>query len=212
MKWKAPATEPSPDCRPLHEVHATAKDDQGHAWSNGEYAARGRNGRDYAWACHPLPAPQPEMTRTRVFSRLLHKRTMNMMPPCGGEFRHWQPSYPATVIWSTTPPLFRQWAGPPRPHDRLPGLEKIFLFPRLRQRFRPALGTGKLRPTNTSEKLARHLRDVLPAAPHQATSASHAAQTRGIPPVPLPSRPCLPHLAYWRHRHDAGTKPSGGYE
>lgn len=129
MKWKAPATEPSPDCRPLHEVHATAKDDQGHAWSNGEYAARGRNGRDYAWACHPLPAPQPEMTRTRVFSRLLHKRTMNMMPPCGGEFRHWQPSYPATGIWSTTPPLFRQWAGPPRPHDRLPGLKKFFFSP-----------------------------------------------------------------------------------
>lgn len=112
MKWKAPATEPSPDCRPLHEVHATAKDDQGHAWSNGEYAARGRNGRDYAWACHPLPAPQPEMTRTRVFSRLLHKRTMNMMPPCGGEFRHWPSSYPATGIWSTTPQVFRQRAGP----------------------------------------------------------------------------------------------------
>ena len=215
MKWKAPATEPSPDCRPLHEVHATAKDDQGHAWSNGEYAARGRNGRDYAWACHPLPAPQPEMTRTRVFSRLLHKRTMNMMPPCGGEFRHWQPSYPATGIWSTTPPLFRQWAGPPRPHDRLPGLKKIFLFPLLRQCFRPACPSPKqvgkaAANTNTSEKLARHLRDVLPCRPHQATSASHAAQTRGIPPVPLPSRPCLPHLAYWRHRHDAGTKPSGG--
>lgn len=143
MKWKAPATEPSPDCRPLHEVHATAKDDQGHAWSNGEYAARGRNGRDYAWACHPLPAPQPEMTRTRVFSRLLHKRTMNMMPPCGGEFRHWQPSYPATGIWSTTPPLFRQWAGPPRPHDRLPRLKKIFLFPLLRQRFSPGLPVPK---------------------------------------------------------------------
>lgn len=217
MKWKAPATEPSPDCRPLHEVHATAKDDQGHAWSNGEYAARGRNGRDYAWACHPLPAPQPEMTRTRVFSRLLHKRTMNMMPPCGGEFRHWQPSYPATGIWSTTPPLFRQWAGPPRPHDRLPGLKKIFLFPLLRQRFRPGLpvpkaGRESCGQTNTSEKLARHLREVLPCRPHQATSASHAAQTRDIPPVPLPSRPCLPHLAYWRHRHDAGTKPSGGYE
>lgn len=217
MKWKAPATEPSPDCRPLHEVHATAKDDQGHAWSNGEYAARGRNGRDYAWACHPLPAPQPEMTRTRVFSRLLHKRTMNMMPPCGGEFRHWQPSYPATGIWSTTPPLFRQWAGPPRPHDRSPRLKKIFLFPRLRQRFRPALpvpkaGRESCGQTNTSEKLARHLREVLPCRPHQATSASHAAQTRGIPPVPLPSRPCVPHLAYWRHRHYAGTKPSGGYE
>lgn len=217
MKWKAPATEPSPDCRPLHEVHATAKDDQGHAWSNGEYAARGRNGRDYAWACHPLPAPQPEMTRTRVFSRLLHKRTMNMMPPCGGEFRHWQPSYPATGIWSTTPPLFRQWAGPPRPHDRSPRLKKIFLFPRLRQRFRPALpvpkaGRESCGQTNTSEKLARHLREVLPCRPHQATSASHAAQTRGILPVPLPSRPCVPHLAYWRHRHYAGTKPSGGYE
>lgn len=217
MKWKAPATEPSPDCRPLHEVHATAKDDQGHAWSNGEYAARGRNGRDYAWACHPLPAPQPEMTRTRVFSRLLHKRTMNMMPPCGGEFRHWQPSYPATGIWSTTPPLSRQWAGPPRPHDRSPRLKKIFLFPRLRQRFRPALpvpkaGRESCGQTNTSEKLARHLREVLPCRPHQATSASHAAQTRGILPVPLPSRPCLPHLAYWRHRHYAGTKPSGGYE
>lgn len=170
MKWKAPATEPSPDCRPLHEVHATAKDDQGHAWSNGEYAARGRNGRDYAWACHPLPAPQPEMTRTRVFSRLLHKRTMNMMPPCGGEFRHWQPSYPATGIWSTTPPLFRQWAGPPRPHGRLPALEKIFLFPLLRQRFRPALpvpkaGRESCGQTNTSEKLARHLREVLPCRP-----------------------------------------------
>lgn len=217
MKWKAPATEPSPDCRPLHEVHATAKDDQGHAWSNGEYAARGRSGRDYAWACHPLPAPQPEMTRTRVFSRLLHKRTMNMMPPCGGEFRHWQPSYPATGIWSTTPPLFRQWAGPPRPHDRSPRLKKIFLFPRLRQRFRPALpvpkaGRESCGQTNTSEKLARPLREVLPCRPHQATSASHAAQTRGILPVPLPSRPCVPHLAYWRHRHYAGTKPSGGYE
>ena len=133
MKWKAPATEPSPDCRPLHEVHATAKDDQGHAWSNGEYAARGRNGRDYAWACHPLPAPQPEMTRTRVLSRLLHKRTMNMMPPCGGEFRHWPSSYPATGIRSTTPEVFRQWTGPPRPHDRPPALEKIFLFPLLRR-------------------------------------------------------------------------------
>lgn len=170
MKWKAPATEPSPDCRPLHEVHATAKDDQGHAWSNGEYAARGRNGRDYAWACHPLPAPQPEMTRTRVLSRLLHKRTMNMMPPCGGEFRHWQPSYPATGIWSTIPQLFRQWARPPRPHDRLPGLEKIFLFPLLRQRFRPALpvpqaGRENCGQTKTSEKLARHLREILPCRP-----------------------------------------------
>lgn len=217
MKWKAPATEPSPDCRPLHEVHATAKDDQGHAWSNGEYAARGRNGRDYAWACHPLPAPQPEMTRTRVFSRLLHKRTMNMMPPCGGEFRHWQPSYPATVIWSTTPPLFRQWAGPPRPHDRLPGLEKIFLFPRLRQRFRPALPVPKAGRESCGQQTRQKSLHATcgtssPAAPHQATSASHAAQTRGIPPVPLPSRPCLPHLAYWRYRHDAGTKPSGGYE
>ncbi len=217
MKWKAPATEPSPDCRPLHEVHATAKDDQGHAWSNGEYAARGRNGRDYAWACHPLPAPQPEMTRTRVFSRLLHKRTMNMMPPCGGEFRHWQPSYPATGIWSTTPPLFRQWAGPPRPHDRSPGLEKIFLFPLLRQRFRPALPVPKAgRESCGQQTRLKSLHATCgtssPAAPHQATSASHAAQTRGIPPVPLPSRPCLSHLAYWRHRHDAGTKPSGGYE
>lgn len=170
MKWKAPATEPSPDCRPLHEVHATAKDDQGHAWSNGEYAARGRNGRDYAWACHPLPAPQPEMTRTRVFSRLLHKRTMNMMPPCGGEFRHWQSSYPATGIWSTTPQLFRQWTGPPRPHERSPGLEKIFLFPLLRQRLRPALpapqtGRESCGQTNTSEELACHLRENLPYRP-----------------------------------------------
>lgn len=212
MKWKAPATEPSPDCRPLHEVHATAKDDQGHAWSNGEYAARGRNGRDYAWACHPLPAPQPEMTRTRVFSRLLHKRTMNMMPPCGGEFRHWQPSYPATGIWSTTPPLFRQWAGPPRPHDRSPGLEKIFLFPLAPATFpacpaRPQSRPGKLRPTNTSKSLHAPCGKSSPATPIR-----QCPQTRGIPPVPLPSRPCLPHLAYWRHRHDAGTKPSGGYE
>lgn len=216
MKWKAPATEPSPDCRPLHEVHATAKDDQGHAWSNGEYAARGRNGRDYAWACHPLPAPQPEMTRTRVFSRLLHKRTMNMMPPCGGEFRHWQPSYPATGIWSTTPPLFRQWAGPPRPHDHLPGLKKIFLFPLLRQRFRPACPSpkqaGKAAANKHVRKACTPLAGSPPCRPHQATSASHAAQTRDIPPVSLPSRPCVPHLAYWHHRHDAGTKPSGGYE
>lgn len=217
MKWKAPATEPSPDCRPLHEVHATAKDDQGHAWSNGEYAARGRNGRDYAWACHPLPAPQPEMTRTRVFSRLLHKRTMNMMPPCGGEFRHWQPSYPATGIWSTTPPLFRQWAGPPRPHERSPGLEKIFLFPCSGNvcglPWPPPKQAGKAAARqNTSEELARRLREILPfPSPIRATSARHAAPMHGILPVPLPSRPCLPHLAYWHHRHDAGTKPSGGY-
>lgn len=216
MKWKAPATEPSPDCRPLHEVHATAKDDQGHAWSNGEYAARGRNGRDYAWACHPLPAPQPEMTRTRVFSRLLHKRTMNMMPPCGGEFRHWQPSYPATGIWSTTPPLFRQWAGPPRPHDRSPGLEKIFLFP----------GSGNVSglpcpsPKQAGKAAAnKHVRKACtplagspPLPPPSGNTSQSCPQTRGIPPVPLPSRPCLPHLAYWHHRHDAGTKPSGGYE
>lgn len=193
MKWKAPATEPSPDCRPLHEVHATAKDDQGHAWSNGEYAARGRNGRDYAWACHPLPAPQPEMTRTRVFSRLLHKRTMNMMPPCGGEFRHWQPSYPATGIWSTTPPLFRQWAGPPRPHDRSPGLEKIFLFPLLRQRFRPACPSpkqaGKAAANKHVEKLARHLREVLPCHPHQAMppNAWHPAGAAPLSTLPAAS-------------------------
>ena len=172
MKWKAPATEPSPDCRPLHEVHATAKDDQGHAWSNGEYAARGRNGRYYAWACHPLPAPQPEMTRTRVFSRLLHKRTMNMMPPCGGEFRHWQSSYPATGIWSTTPQLFRQWTGPPRPHERSPGLEKIFLFPLLRQRLRPALAApkqaGKAAARQTRQKsLHATCGKTSPAVPHQ---------------------------------------------
>lgn len=130
MKWKAPATEPSPDCRPLHEVHATAKDDQGHAWSNGEYAARGRDGWDYAWACHPLPAPQPELTRTRVFSRLLHKRTMNMMPPCGGGFRHWGSSYPAAAIRSTAPDDFRQWTGVRQPEYGLPALKKIFFFPR----------------------------------------------------------------------------------
>ena len=99
----------------------------------------------------------------------------------------------------------------------LAGAEKNFSFPWLRQRFRPGLpvpkaGRESCGQTNTSEKLARHLREVLPCRPHQATSASHTAQTRGIPPVPLPSRPCLPHLAYWRHRHDAGTKPSGGYE
>lgn len=193
MKWKAPATEPSPDCRPLHEVHATAKDDQGHAWSNGEYAARGRNGRDYAWACHPLPAPQPEMTRTRVFSRLLHKRTMNMMPPCGGEFRHWQPSYPATGIWSTTPPLFRQWAGPPRPHDRSPGLEKFF--------FSPCSGNvsglpcpspkqaGKAAANKHVEKLARPLREVLPCHPHQAMppNAWHPAGAAPLSTLPAAS-------------------------
>lgn len=133
MKWKAPATEPSPDCRPLHEVHATAKDDQGHAWSNGEYAARGRDGWDYAWACHPLPAPQPELTRTRVFSRLLHKRTMNMMPPCGGGFRHWESSYPAAAIRSTAPDDFRQWTGVWQPEYGLPALKKIFFFPRGRR-------------------------------------------------------------------------------
>ena len=190
MKWKAPATEPSPDCRPLHEVHATAKDDQGHAWSNGEYAARGRNGRDYAWACHPLPAPQPEMTRTRVFSRLLHKRTMNMMPPCGGEFRHWQPSYPATGIWSTTPPLFRQWAGPPRPHDRSPRLKKIFLFPLLRQRFRPALPVPKAGRESCGQQTRR--KACTPLA--------------GSPPLPPPSgnisQSCRPNA--W---HPAGAAP-----
>lgn len=172
MKWKAPATEPSPDCRPLHEVHATAKDDQGHAWSNGEYAARGRDGWDYAWACHPLPAPQPELTRTRVFSRLLHKRTMNMMPPCGGGFRHWESSYPAAAIRSTAPDDFRQWTGVRQSDYVLPTLKKIFFFPRGRR----SLATG-------------------------------TAVRRGIP-----SRPCVPHLAYWRHRHDAGTKTQGGHK
>lgn len=208
MKWKAPATEPSPDCRPLHEVHATAKDDQGHAWSNGEYAARGRNGRDYAWACHPLPAPQPEMTRTRVLSRLLHKRTMNMMPPCGGEFRHWPPSYPATGIRSTTPEVFRQWTGPPRPHDRPPALEKIFLFPLLRRHR-----------TSPSPNRQRKGRPAKPASGDAARSLPKTSCARQNPddtpsPVPrhavsaryAPSRPGLPHLAYCHHRHDAGTK------
>ena len=107
--------------------------------------------------------------------------------------------------------------GLPRPHDRSPGLEKIFLFPLLRQRFRPALPVPKAgRESCGQQTRLKSLHATCgtssPAAPHQATSASHAAQTRGIPPVPLPSRPCLPHLAYWRHRHDAGTKPSGGYE
>ena len=100
---------------------------------------------------------------------------------------------------------------------QLAGARKNFSFSPAQETFpacpaRPQSRPGKLRPTNTSEKLARHLREVLPCHPHQATSASHTAQTRGIPPVPLPSRPCLPHLAYWHHRHDAGTKPSGGYE
>lgn len=196
MKWKAPATEPSPDCRPLHEVHATAKDDQGHAWSNGEYAARGRNGRDYAWACHPLPAPQPEMTRTRVLSRLLHKRTMNMMPPCGGEFRHWPPSYPATGIRSTTPEVFRQWTGPPRPHDRPPALEKIFLFPLLR---RHRTGPSPNRQRKGRTEPAKSL--LCDAEPGRSPSPA----MRRSPGTP-PSRPGLPHLAYWHHRHDAGTK------
>lgn len=206
MKWKAPATEPSPDCRPLHEVHATAKDDQGHAWSNGEYAARGRNGRDYAWACHPLPAPQPEMTRTRVLSRLLHKRTMNMMPPCGGEFRHWPPSYPATGIRSTTPEVFRQWTGPPRPHDRPPALEKIFLFLLLRRH-----RTG---PSPNRQRKGRPAKPASGDAARSLPKASCAIQNPDAPrpppcvvrPVRPPSRPGLPHLAYWHHRHDAGTK------
>lgn len=210
MKWKAPATEPSPDCRPLHEVHATAKDDQGHAWSNGEYAARGRNGRDYAWACHPLPAPQPEMTRTRVLSRLLHKRTMNMMPPCGGEFRHWPPSYPATGIRSTTPEVFRQWTGPPRPHDRPPTLEKIFLFPLLR-RHRTSPSPNRQRKGRPAKPASGDAARSLPKAPAHCsartkTSLFPAALPYGIRPARLPSRPGLPHLAYWHHRHDAGTK------
>ena len=179
MKWKAPATEPSPDCRPLHEVHATAKDDQGHAWSNGEYAARGclLVAENSAIGSHPT------------------------LPPASGQ-----------------PPHRFSGSGQGLP-DRMTarrGWKKFFFSPGSGNvsglPARPQSRPGKLRPTNTSEKLARHLREVLPAAPHQATSASHAAQTRDIPPVSLPSRPCVPHLAYWRHRHDTGTKPSGGYE
>lgn len=191
MKWKAPATEPSPDCRPLHEVHATAKDDQGHAWSNGEYAARGRNGRDYAWACHPLPAPQPEMTRTRVFSRLLHKRTMNMMPPCGGEFRHWQPSYPAPAIRSTTPQLFRQWAGAPRPHDRSPALEKIFLFSLLRHvSSLPCPSpkqTGQAPPRQTRQKILHDIRKVLPCRKLYADTISQLCRSSAWHPAGVAS-------------------------
>lgn len=209
MKWKAPATEPSPDCRPLHEVHATAKDDQGHAWSNGEYAARGRNGRDYAWACHPLPAPQPEMTRTRVLSRLLHKRTMNMMPPCGGEFRHWPPSYPATGIRSTTPKVFRQWTGP---RDRMFARrhwKKFFFSP-------CSGGTAPVLPQTGKGKAARpsQPREMPHGAcqkpPRTARPGQRPAFSRRPalwhPPGTPPSRPGLPHLAYWHHRHDAGTK------
>lgn len=194
MKWKAPATEPSPDCRPLHEVHATAKDDQGHAWSNGEYAARGRNGRDYAWACHPLPAPQPEMTRTRVLSRLLHKRTMNMMPPCGGEFRHWLPSYPATGIRSTTPEVFRQWTGPPRPHDRPPALEKIFLFPLLRRHR-----------TSPSPNRQRKSRPAKPASGDAARSLPKTSYAIQNPDAPRP--PPLRHAASARYA-PLSTRPA----
>lgn len=180
MKWKAPATEPSPDCRPLHEVHATAKDDQGHAWSNGEYAARGRNGRDYAWACHPLPAPQPEMTRTRVFSRLLHKRTMNMMPPCGGEFRHWPPSYPATGIWSTTPQVFRQRAGP-RGRMTARQSRKKFFFSPAPAAARPVLPSpkrpGKLRSRHARRRCCPGVRKNLPCPKHPADD-----MPPGLPP------------------------------
>lgn len=98
----------------------------------------------------------------------------------------------------------------------LAGAEKNFSFPRLRQRFRPGLPVPKAGREScgqqTRQKSLHALAGSPPCRPHQAASASHAAQTRGILPVPLPSRPCLPHLAYWRHRHYAGTKPSGGYE
>ena len=250
MKWKAPATEPSPDCRPLHEVHATAKDDQGHAWSNGEYAARGRDGWDYAWACHPLPAPQPELTRTRVFSRLLHKRTMNMMPPCGGGFRHWGSSYPAAAIRSTAPDDFRQWTGVRQPEYGLPALKKIFSFPVAAAASRP-VPASPYRAGRTAAR--RSLCPALPcpgrppktltgndkgalALPRPGTSAPERRRAQAAaqvsltgkagrpqtssPPLAtgtavrrgLPSRPCVPHLAYWRHRHDAGAKTQGGHK
>ena len=251
MKWKAPATEPSPDCRPLHEVHATAKDDQGHAWSNGEYAARGRDGWDYAWACHPLPAPQPELTRTRVFSRLLHKRTMNMMPPCGGGFRHWGSSYPATAIRSTAPDDFRQWTGVRQPDYVLPE-EKFFLSPwpqQPRDLSRPvrtgqegprpgdpcALPPALPCPGRPPKTLTGNDKGAL-ALPRPGTSAPERRRAQAAaqvsltgkagrpqtssPPLAtgtavrrgLPSRPCVPHLAYWRHRHDAGAKTQGGHK
>lgn len=182
MKWKAPATEPSPDCRPLHEVHATAKDDQGHAWSNGEYAARGRDGWDYAWACHPLPAPQPELTRTRVFSRLLHKRTMNMMPPCGGGFRHWGSSYPAAAIRSTAPDDFRQWTGVRQPEYGLPALKKIFSFPVAAAASRPVPAS----PYRAGRTAAR--RSLCPAAcpslSGQATKNTYRERQGGFGPSP----------------------------
>lgn len=250
MKWKAPATEPSPDCRPLHEVHATAKDDQGHAWSNGEYAARGRDGWDYAWACHPLPAPQPELTRTRVFSRLLHKRTMNMMPPCGGGFRHWGSSYPAAAIRSTAPDDFRQWTGVRQPDYVLPALKKNFFFPRGRR----SLATCPGQSVQGRKDRGPAIPVPCPSLSGQATKNTYRERQGGFDPSPsgqsaperrraqaaaqvpltgkagrpqtsspplatgtavrrgLPSRPCVPHLAYWRHRHDAGTKTQGGHK
>ena len=71
---------------------------------------------------------------------------------------------------------------------------------------------GKLRPDKHVRRACTPLAGKPPLpSPIRATSARHAAPMHGILPVPLPSRPCLPHLAYWHHRHDAGTKPSGGY-
>ena len=179
MKWKAPATEPSPDCRPLHEVHATAKDDQGHAWSNGEYAARGRNGRDYAWACHPLPAPQagndanPRLQPATSQTDNEHDASLwRRIPPLAAD--------PTLLPASGQPPHRFSGSGQGLP-DRMTarrGWKKFFFSPAPATfppwPARPQSRPGKLRPTNTSEKLARHLREVLPCRPHQATSASHA--------------------------------------
>ena len=118
------------------------------------------------------------------------------------------PSYPATGIRSTTPEVFRQWTGPPRPHDRPPALEKIFLFPLLRRH--------RTCPSPNRQRKGRPAKPASGDAARSLPKASCAMQNPDAPRPPSPamrcppgtppSRPGLPHLAYWHHRHDAGTK------
>lgn len=73
----------------------------------------------------------------------------------------------------------------------LAGAGKNFSFPLAPATFpacpaRPQSRPGKLRPTNTSEKLARHLREVLPAAPirqHQPVMPPNAWHPAGTAPL-----------------------------
>lgn len=97
----------------------------------------------------------------------------------------------------------------PRPHDRPPALEKIFLFPLLR-RHRTSPSPNRQRKGRPAKPASRDASRSLQKPPRTARPGQRPAFSRRPalwpPPGTPPSRPGLPHLAYWHHRYDAGTK------